>query len=142
VLLLALRRGLTSDQTPRTPALFLPVLLVFAALCVAGSAAVWGGRQRVVRRLRELSDDDLTAVLAAGGTGAASLALVGLVALALPSLSARLSRGEMDVVVVVALMLIGVLAVGLGWILLEALVDAPPPLPGKLEARLARRSND
>jgi hypothetical protein len=48
----------------------------------------------------------------------------------------------MDVVMVGALVLIGILAVSLGWVVQEALVGTPTILPGKLESSLSRRPEE
>lgn len=142
VLLLALRRGPGASSAAASSGSFLPVSLAFAAICAAASAAVWGCRQQVVRWIRGLSYEDLAAGFAAVCSGIVSLSLVGLVAAGLPSLAARLSRGEMDAVMCGALVVIGVLAVGLGWILTEGLIGGSPTLPGRIEASLSRQSSE
>jgi hypothetical protein len=119
-----------------------PVTLFFAAICATAGAAVWGGRQQVVRCIRGLSRDDLAAALATVCSGGLALSLVGLVAAGLPSLAARLSRGEMDAVMLGAIAVIGVLAVSLGWLLVEGLIGGTPSLPGRIEASLSRRGSE
>jgi hypothetical protein len=142
VLLMALRRSPGTGSPSPSAVSFVPVALLFAAVCAAASAAVWGGRQQVVRWIRGLTRDDLVAALAAVCAGGVALSLIGLVAVGLPSLSARLSRGEMDAVMVGAIAVIGVLAVSLGWVLVEGLVGGTPSLPGRIEASLSRRGSD
>jgi hypothetical protein len=138
VLLMALRREPEHAPALSRAVTFVPILITFAVLCAASTAAVWGLRQQAVRWIRGLGHDDLTASLAATCTGLIALSLVALVALGVPSLSSRLSRGEMDIVMFSALMLIGVIAVSIGWLLIEGLVGTAPRLPGRIEASLSQ----
>jgi hypothetical protein len=142
VLLLALRRTAGPASSPPAPGTFVPVALLFATVCAAASATVWGCRRQVVRWLRGLSEEDLAAAFASLFSAVVSLALVGLVAVGIPSLAARLSRSEMDAVICGALVVIGVLAISLGWVLVEGLVGGAPALPGRLEASLSRHGKE
>jgi hypothetical protein len=138
VLLIAVRRGLAKAGPGNLESTFALPLASFAAVCAAGSAVVWGGRQQVVRWLRNLDDEDISATLAAACTAGVSMSLIGLVAVGIPSLARQLSPVEMQGVMIGSLAVIGTLAVSLGWVLFEGLSGVAPSLPGKLEASLSR----
>jgi hypothetical protein len=136
--LVAVRRDLALPVPQRPGTAFVPLLTLFAALCAAVSTIIWGRRQQAVRWVRSLSEDDVAVALAATSTGAVSMGLVGLVAVGIPSLSRLLSRGELDILMALAIAVIGVIAISIGWILFEGLGGMTGPLPGKLEASLSR----